>query len=131
MAKGKGSRRMKTIKMSDEIHRGLSKILGELMAENGKPKTYEDVIKYLLSLREKRGKGGGIFTDNVATKGEGRVGPFIAGLYTAAVRGGEAAEKILREEGDKLTPEQKAYLEHVIEEGKRARKFLEEHGIKV
>lgn len=128
MAKGKGSRRMKTIKISDEIHRELSKILGELMAENGKPKTYEDVIKYLLSLRE-RGKE--IFTDNVATKGEGRVGPFIAGLYTAAVRGGEAAEKILREEGDKLTPEQKAYLEHVIEEGKRARKFLEEHGIKV
>lgn len=60
-----------------------------------------------------------------------KLGPFIAGLYTAAVRSGEAAESILMEEGEKLTPKQKAYLRHVIEEGKRARKFLEEHGIHV
>ncbi|MEM2614177.1 MAG: hypothetical protein QXO15_08140 [Nitrososphaerota archaeon] len=58
-----------------------------------------------------------------------KLGPFIAGLYTAAVRNSEAAKNILKEEGEKLTPEQRAYLEHVIEEGKRARKFLEEHGI--
>ncbi|MEM4976421.1 MAG: hypothetical protein QXT64_03745 [Desulfurococcaceae archaeon] len=123
-----GERRMRTIKISDETHRELSKLLGELMAKNGKPRTYEDVIKYLLKLREKEE---GVFTNNVAAKGEGRVGPFIAGLYMAAVKSGEAAEKILREEGDKLTPEQRDYLYHVIEEGKKAGKFLEEHGIKM
>ncbi|MEM4546124.1 MAG: hypothetical protein QW328_05105 [Nitrososphaerota archaeon] len=57
------------------------------------------------------------------TEGEEKpkLGPFIAGLYIATVRSGEAAESILREEGEKLTPKQKAYLEHVIEEGKRPR----------
>lgn len=121
---------MKTIKVSDEVYSELVKVLGELTAKSGKRKTFDDAIRYLLSLRREE-REIEVPADNVATKGEGRVGPFIAGLYTAAVRSGEAAESILREEGEKLTPEQRAYLEHVIEEGRRAREFLERHGIRL
>ncbi|MEM2093826.1 MAG: hypothetical protein QXI32_00845 [Candidatus Bathyarchaeia archaeon] len=58
-----------------------------------------------------------------------KLGPFLAAVYSWGVRSGEAAERIMAREGNRLTPEQKAYLQHVIEEGRRARRFLEEHGI--
>lgn len=62
---------------------------------------------------------------------EGRVGPFIAGLYTAAIRRAEVAIKIKKENEGKLTPEDIAYLKHVIREGKITKKFLEKHGVHV
>ena len=40
---------MKTLKISDEAHAKLTSIVGRLMAETGKPKTYSDAIEALLS----------------------------------------------------------------------------------
>jgi hypothetical protein len=40
---------MKTLKISDPIHSKLTAIVGQLMAESGKSKTYEDAIAALLS----------------------------------------------------------------------------------
>ncbi|MEM4977365.1 MAG: hypothetical protein QXT64_08585 [Desulfurococcaceae archaeon] len=125
---------MKTIKLKDETYKALATVLGELTADCGKRLTFDDVIKTLVDLWFKVGRREmihGIPTDNVATKGKGRVGPFIAGLYTAAVRSAEAAINIMKEKEGKLTPEDIAYLKHVIREGKIAKKFLDEHGIRV
>ncbi|MEM4828010.1 MAG: hypothetical protein QXK07_08235 [Desulfurococcaceae archaeon] len=125
---------VKTIKLKDETHKSLTMILGELTADCSKRLTFDDVIKTLVDLWFKVGRKQmirGIPTDNVATKGKGRVGPFIAGLYTAHIRSAEAAIRLMKEEGDKLTPEDIAYLKHVIREGKIAKRFLEEHGIHV
>ncbi|MEM2093828.1 MAG: hypothetical protein QXI32_00855 [Candidatus Bathyarchaeia archaeon] len=49
---------MKTLKISDEVHRELSKLVGELRAENGGAKTFEDAIRYLLKIREEARKVG-------------------------------------------------------------------------
>ncbi|MEM1590042.1 MAG: hypothetical protein QW175_06460 [Candidatus Bathyarchaeia archaeon] len=40
---------MKTIRVSDETHKKLTEILGKLMAETGKMKTYDDVIGTLIA----------------------------------------------------------------------------------
>jgi hypothetical protein len=40
---------LKTLKISDEAHAKLTSIVGRLMAETGKPKTYSDAIEALLS----------------------------------------------------------------------------------
>lgn len=40
---------MKNIKISDKTHAKLTAQLGKLMAETGKPKTYQDTIETLLS----------------------------------------------------------------------------------
>jgi hypothetical protein len=54
------------------------------------------------------------------------VGPFILGQLKGRVLDGERAKKLLKE-----TPpwdvERRRYLMHVIEEGERARKYLEEY----
>ena len=39
---------MKTLKISDEAHAQLTSVVGRLMAETGKPKTYSDAIEALL-----------------------------------------------------------------------------------
>jgi hypothetical protein len=39
---------MKTIKISDQTHAKLTTIIGKLMVETGKPKTYQDAIEALL-----------------------------------------------------------------------------------
>ncbi|MEM1606369.1 MAG: hypothetical protein QXW41_09015 [Fervidicoccaceae archaeon] len=125
---------VKTIKLKDETYKALTMVLGELTADCGKRLTFDDVIATLIDLWFRVGRKQmirGIPTDNVATKGKGRVGPFIAGLYSAAVASAEAAIRLMKEEGDKLTPEDIAYLKHVIREGKIAKRFLEEHGIHV
>ena len=38
---------MKTIRISDDSHRELTRLLGEAMARTGEPKTYRDVIDAL------------------------------------------------------------------------------------
>jgi hypothetical protein len=38
---------LKTIKISDNAHRELTRLLGEMMSKTGKPKTYGDVIDAL------------------------------------------------------------------------------------
>ncbi len=38
---------MKTIRISDAAHRELTRLLGEMMAKTGKPKTYRDVMDVL------------------------------------------------------------------------------------
>jgi len=40
---------MKTLKISDPIHSKLTVIVGQLMAESGKSKTYEDAVDALVS----------------------------------------------------------------------------------
>ena len=40
---------MKTLKISDEAHAKLTSVVGRLMAETGKMKTYSDAIEALLS----------------------------------------------------------------------------------
>jgi predicted CopG family antitoxin len=45
----------KLIKVSEETHRELSKLAGELRAINGKDKSFDDAIRYLLELRKRRG----------------------------------------------------------------------------
>ena len=40
---------MKTLKISDEAHAKLTSLIGRLMAETGKTKTYSDAIEALLS----------------------------------------------------------------------------------
>ena len=40
---------MKTLKVSDTVHRELTKLLSEMMAQSGKPQTLSDVIKALVS----------------------------------------------------------------------------------
>ena len=47
-------------------------------------------------------------------------------LLRGAPKNKEYAEWILKNRGHELTEEQKAYLMHVIEEGKRAEEFLKE-----
>ncbi len=59
------------------------------------------------------------------------VGPFIRGLLTAAVKGAVAAEKILREEGDRLSRKQVKRLRKDIEQGKRAMIALREVDVNV
>lgn len=39
---------MKTLKVSDEAHAKLTSVLGRLMAESGKMKTYSDAIDAIL-----------------------------------------------------------------------------------
>ena len=38
---------MKTIRISDDSHRELTRLLGEAMAKTGEPKTYRDVVEAL------------------------------------------------------------------------------------
>lgn len=38
---------MKTLRVSDAVHSKLTRLLGERMAETGKPQTYNDVIEVL------------------------------------------------------------------------------------
>jgi hypothetical protein len=45
---------MKTLKISDQTHAKLTKIVGQLIAETGKIKTYEDAICVLLDKYEKK-----------------------------------------------------------------------------
>jgi hypothetical protein len=40
---------LKTLKISDEAHTKLTSVVGRLMAETGKAKTYSDAIEALLS----------------------------------------------------------------------------------
>uniref|UniRef100_A0A7C4DBX5 Uncharacterized protein n=1 Tax=Staphylothermus marinus TaxID=2280 RepID=A0A7C4DBX5_STAMA len=128
---------VKTIEVEDGTYESLIMVLDEMSAKYGKRLTFDEVIRILIDIWLKSGKKVElrIPTDNVATKdeggvgGEGGVGPFIAGLYSSILRNAEAAEEILREEGDRLTPEQKAYYMHMIREGEKARKFLEKYGI--
>ncbi len=40
---------MKTIKVSDEVHAKLTKMLGERIAKTGKIETYNEVLLYLLN----------------------------------------------------------------------------------
>jgi hemerythrin len=39
---------MKTLKVSDKLHAELTAVVGQLIAESGKTKTYEDAIEALL-----------------------------------------------------------------------------------
>jgi hypothetical protein len=39
---------MKTIRVTDEVHRKLTQLLGEQMASTGKLQTYDDVIEALI-----------------------------------------------------------------------------------
>jgi len=39
---------MKTLKIQDATHKDLTKLLGELTAQNGQIKTYDDVIRALI-----------------------------------------------------------------------------------
>ncbi|MBT0160194.1 hypothetical protein G4O51_09440 [Candidatus Bathyarchaeota archaeon A05DMB-2] len=45
---------MKTIKISDEKHAKLTRIVGQLTAESGKIRTYEDAINELLTKYENK-----------------------------------------------------------------------------
>jgi hypothetical protein len=45
----KERRGLRTIKVSDDVHRKLTQLLGKQMAKTGKPKTYNDVLEVLLS----------------------------------------------------------------------------------
>lgn len=40
---------MNTLKVSDGVHRMLTRLLGEMMAQSGKPQTFSDVIEALVS----------------------------------------------------------------------------------
>lgn len=40
---------MKSLKVSDAVHRELTRLLGEMMAQSGKPQTISDVIEALVS----------------------------------------------------------------------------------
>jgi hypothetical protein len=40
-------RSLKTLRISDDAHRELTRLLGEMMAKTGKPQTYRDVIDVL------------------------------------------------------------------------------------
>ncbi|MCJ7763510.1 hypothetical protein MUP38_08670, partial [Candidatus Bathyarchaeota archaeon] len=40
---------MKTIRISDNTHRELTRLLGEMMAKTGKTQTYNDVVNTLIS----------------------------------------------------------------------------------
>jgi len=40
---------MKTLRVSDDAHRMLTRLLGEMMAQSGKAKTFSDVIEALVS----------------------------------------------------------------------------------
>ena len=40
---------MKTLKLSEQTHAKLTRVLGQLMADTGKSKTYEDAVEALLS----------------------------------------------------------------------------------
>jgi hypothetical protein len=41
--------KLKTLKISDEAHVKLTSVVGKLMAESGKTKTYSDAIEAILS----------------------------------------------------------------------------------
>ena len=75
---GGGGFMVKTIKVSDETHKALTTIPGELTSSSGRILTYDQVIKHLVDTWFKIGRKTmskrAIPTDNVATKGEGRVG---------------------------------------------------------
>jgi hypothetical protein len=47
---------VKTLKISDQTHRELSKVVGELRALNGQHKTFDDAIRYLIELKKKAQK---------------------------------------------------------------------------
>ena len=44
---------MKMLKIKDETHKQLTKILGELTARNGSVKTYDDVLQELIRIYRK------------------------------------------------------------------------------
>ena len=46
---------MKTLKIQEETHKRLTKLLGKMTAENGRIKTYDDVIRALIESHEKKG----------------------------------------------------------------------------
>ena len=43
---------MKMVRLTDEVHRELVKIAGRLQSQNGKAKTLDDAIRYLLKKAE-------------------------------------------------------------------------------
>jgi hypothetical protein len=45
----KSGRELKTIRVTDEVHKKLTQLLGKQMANTGKPQTYNDVIEALIS----------------------------------------------------------------------------------
>lgn len=45
----KEANKLKTVKVSDEIHRELTRLLGEMIAQNQKSHTYNDVVKALIT----------------------------------------------------------------------------------
>ncbi|MCW3996665.1 MAG: hypothetical protein NWE98_11035 [Candidatus Bathyarchaeota archaeon] len=44
---------MKTVRVSDETHKKLTRLLGERMAKTGKAQTFNDVIEDLILQRDK------------------------------------------------------------------------------
>jgi len=40
---------MKTLRVSDEVHRELTRLLGEMIAQSRKPQTYNDIIRALIT----------------------------------------------------------------------------------
>ena len=47
---------MKTIRVTDEVHQKLTRLLGERMAKTGKPQTFNDIIDDLISQRSAKEK---------------------------------------------------------------------------
>jgi predicted CopG family antitoxin len=49
---------VKTLKISDEAHRELGKVVGELQALNGRRRSFDDAIMFLIEeWRRKKGRG--------------------------------------------------------------------------
>ncbi len=49
----KGAWELKTVRISDETHKKLTRLLGERMAKTGKAQTFNDVIEDLILQRDK------------------------------------------------------------------------------
>ncbi|MCW4003430.1 MAG: hypothetical protein NWE95_05920 [Candidatus Bathyarchaeota archaeon] len=45
---------MKTVRVSDETHKKLTRLLGELMAKTGKAQTFNDVIENLIARSQEK-----------------------------------------------------------------------------
>jgi predicted CopG family antitoxin len=44
---------LKTVRVSEEVHRKLTRLLGERMAKTGKTQTFNDIIEDLISQKDK------------------------------------------------------------------------------
>ncbi|MCC6050130.1 MAG: hypothetical protein LM580_05460 [Thermofilum sp.] len=60
-------------------------------------------------------------------KRRGLMGPFLKGLYSAAVKQGEGALEVLMERGEKLPPEERERLWRMVVQGLEAKRRLEEY----